>query len=153
AIACEPIPDGPRCGSQDALRLTARGNQDWGSLYGDYSFATNTTDASEYEGIALWARAAPSTGRSVQVLLNDKYTTNIALDDGSPDPSHESACVDEEIDENQVGSNPTPGVPIGGGSTPGVVPSEDACGNAYTKLLTITERWELYLLPFDSFTQ
>lgn len=154
------LEDGPRCGSEYALRLTAERNNDWGCLFGDWSLAQDTDDRTGWDGIALWARAAPGTTKSVLVLLNDKYTGNITTEDEDgnavPDPNHESACVEEEdlgpgqgTTVNQVtGQQGSTSVNVSGR-----VPSEDACGNSYQKLLTVTERWQLYFLPFDSFTQ
>jgi hypothetical protein len=154
------IEDGPRCGSEYALRLTASRNNDWGCLFGDWFLAGVTSDASEYEGIAFWARAAPGSTKSVLVLLNDKYTANIAVEDEDgnsvPVPTEESACVEEEdlgpgqgTTVNQVtGQQGSTSVNVAGR-----VPSEDACGNSYQKLVTVTERWQYYVLPFESFTQ
>jgi hypothetical protein len=154
------IEDGPRCGSEYALRLTASRNNDWGCLFGDWFLAGVTSDASEYEGIAFWARAAPGSTKSVLVLLNDKYTANIAVEDEDgnsvPVPTEESACVEEEdlgpgqgTTVNQVtGQQGSTSVNVAGRG-----PSEDACGNSYQKLVTVTERWQYYVLPFESFTQ
>jgi hypothetical protein len=33
------------------------------------------------------------------------------------------------------------------------VPSPNACGNAYQTTLAVTEDWQFYVLPFESFTQ
>ncbi len=147
----ESIPDGPRCGSEYAMRLTARRNNDWGCLFGDHVLARSSFDASEFDGISLWARAAPSTGKSITVLLNDKYTTNITSDDGSLNPAFESACVDEEPEIDGVRGAELAGQP--GVTLPGYVPSKNACGNSHQLQLRVTEDWKWYRLPFDSFSQ
>lgn len=153
--SCEAPVDGPRCGSEKALRLTASRNNDWGCLFGNWALANADTDASDYEGISLWARAEPGTTKSLLVLLNDKYTANVADDDGTLDTNFESACEEPPEDETVGGgSSPSPGVPGGGATTlPGYVPSENTCGNLYQARLNVTDRWQHYVLPFEVFSQ
>lgn len=153
ASTVELLPEGPRCGGDYGLRLTGQRNNDWGSLYGDYMLAGETRDASGYEGIAFWARAEQGTTKSLLLLLNDKYTQNILDDAGNPAAGQESAC--EESDYSTDPSGPPGSAPgqVGGTVTPGSVPEPGDCGNAYQVAFRVTEDWQLYLLPFDGFTQ
>lgn len=146
AFACETIPEGPRCGSEMALHLTASRNNDWGGFFADYDIAQTTDDVSEWDGIALWARAEQATQRSVTLALDDKYTANIV--------GQESFCVVEEQSTTNANMNTnTTGVAQSSGQIAGWVPSEDACGNSFEYHLTVTNDWKLYILPFEDFTQ
>lgn len=143
-FACEPIPEGLRCGSERALHLTASRNNDWGGFFADYDIAQANDDVSEWDGIAVWARAEPGSERSVTLALDDKYTANVA---GYP-----SFCVDEEAGATNNNTNTT-GVSQSSGEVAGWVPSANACGNAYEYHLSVTNDWELYLIPFEDFLQ
>lgn len=137
----EALPDGDRCGDVNAAVLRAERNHDWGSIFGDYDLASITAprDASEYEGVALWARASVGTDKGVLVLLDDQYTTAAA-----------GICDEPEVVEGTRGPELVgqPGVVL-----PGTVPKENDCGNSFQRVLTVTERWQLHLLPFSSFSQ
>lgn len=152
AIAVEPLEAGDRCGSDSALHLTAARNNDWGSLFGNYALARDGFDASTHEGVALWAKAAPGTTRTITIVLDDKYTRNFTDDAGNVIEAS-SFCVDEEGAGETVNQNT--GQPGAGSSVsvPGYVPSENACGNSYQTVLAVTEDWQLYLVPFESFSQ
>ncbi len=149
-----PLAEGERCNGTDAIHLTAARNNDWGCLFGNYQLAQTTSDKSAYDGIGLWAKAAPGTTKTILILLNDKYSVNVTGDDGQPVAGQESACVDEE----GAGINldlPDQNGQQGSGSTAvvGYVPSPNACGNAYQAQLTVTDRWQFYFMPWASFTQ
>lgn len=137
----ELLPDGDRCGDDHAAVLRAERNQDWGAIFGDYDLAGNGAprDASQYEGVALWARASAGSDKSVLVILDDQYTTADA-----------GICDEPEVVEGTRGPELVgqPGVVL-----PGAVPGENDCGNGFQRVLTVTERWELHLLPFSSFSQ
>lgn len=162
----EPIPESPRCGSENALHLTASGNKDWGNLFGDYLAATTTTDASAYDGVSFWARAMPGTTKTISLLLDDKYSLNLtftdqereALEQANPDdPDLEMACVDEAAEVLEEYGETVNVVTDQQGSTsvnvPGYVPSENACGNAYLKPIHLTYDWQFYVVPFSEFSQ
>lgn len=151
AATVEPLPDGPRCGGDYGLRLTGQRNNDWGSLYGDYVMAGETRDASDYDGVAFWARAEPGTGKALLLLLNDKYTQNILDEAGNPVMGQESAC-----NESEYSNDPAQGMTqsqVGGSVVPGAVPEPGDCGNAYQLAFRVTEDWKFYRLPFASFHQ
>lgn len=147
----EPFADGPRCGGDYGLHLTASRNNDWGSLYGDYvsASADGEVDATGYEGVTFWARAEPGTERSMTLVLNDKYTYEIAPTIEAPDPPP-SECVNYEGTTEVI--TDVPGQ-VGGSVTPGYVPPADACGNGHQVIFSVTDEWQMYFLPFSGFWQ
>jgi hypothetical protein len=152
SIMPETPPEGVRCGSESALHLTAARNNDWGCLFGNYALATQTFDASAYDGVALWAKAAPGTTKTITIVLEDKYSRNLT-DENDEVIEESSFCEDEEGAGGQ-NINPTTGQPGSGSvSVPGYIPSENACGNPYNAVVMVTEDWQLYRVPFASFTQ
>lgn len=151
-IACEEIAEGPRCGSGNALHLTAERNNDWGGFFGNYAIAQAPRSIAGWEGLAFWARAEAATERAFTIELDDKYTANVVDDFGQPDPVYESGCVDEEQQGTAQVTN-TSGVSQSSGQVAGWVPSENGCGNPYQYHLNITNSWKLYLIPFRDFSQ
>jgi hypothetical protein len=154
AYASETLPETERCSADPALHLTAARNNDWGCLFGNYGLATQTQDKSAYDGVGLWAKAAPGTTKTITIILNDKYSTNIKQDN-VPVAGTESACVDEEGsgDQGTTVNQATGQTGSTSVAVPGYVPSENACGNAYQGQLAVSDDWQFYFLPFESFTQ
>jgi hypothetical protein len=141
AIALQPIAEG-RCGSTAALVLTARGHTDWGAGFGEYDTAVAPVDASEYEGVSLWARV-PRDGMSTGFLLtlHDRNTSAAGM-----------ICTEPVVTNVTGGAytfNPAGmAVPVGG-----ELPAPTDCGNGFVRVVTVTRQWQLYLLPFESFQQ
>ena len=131
--------EGGRCGSQHALVLTSKGHNDWGSLFGDYALVTAPPNGSGWEGIALWARTGRVSDRSVTLLIDTPQTT---VEGGIC----KTYCNNQMM---QTFTDPNSGQIV----TEGDVQPADACGNAFRRTLVTNERWQLYLLPFDSFVQ
>lgn len=153
SVAIEPI-EGGRCGSQNAMVLRSAGHTDWGSLFGDWKLAsapgTAFCDAcgpwngTGYEGIAVWARAK-SGDQSVTVLL-DTWQTSAAGTTEADDPlvckvDCSASSGTRSLDETGNILSQTYVSPPG------------TCGNSFQRVLSLSEEWQLVLLPFNSFYQ
>lgn len=66
------IPDGGRCGSEYALHLVADRLVDWGANMG--ATFSPAIDASEWDGVAFWARRAHHSRGTIRVELSDPFT-------------------------------------------------------------------------------
>lgn len=142
----QPIPGG-RCGNLQALVLTSRGHQDWGSGFGEYETTLGIAnqmgyvDATDYEGISFWARATGfGTSNGFLLSLNDSHTA---------DP----LVCNQPMVEDIAGGGYTYNeggmiVPLGG-----ALPAPGDCGNAFRRPVLAHREWYLHTLPFESFMQ
>jgi hypothetical protein len=207
-----------RCGSERALQLYSRGHNDWGSAFGFYgpNSADGAIDASDWDGFAIWAKAAPNTTRAVNIELTDRYGSQTGLitepevgvevgtcvpvpdpylppasqsfhictkiDDEDAESGYRVACEDlgfeavlavdstyicYEVADGQIecGTYALPeAVRLGaqqcvedaeGNRSCGdsQVSGPHDCNNAFARPFEFSTRWELHLLPFDSFYQ
>lgn len=153
SVAIEPI-DGGRCGSQTAMVLRSAGHNDWGSLFGDWKLASAPGTAfcdtcgpwngSGYEGLAIWARAG-NGDKSFTVLLNTWQTSSA----GTTEADAALVC---KVDCNS--SSGTRTIDEAGNTlSQSYVSPPGTCGNSFQRVLTLTEQWQLVLLPFSSFYQ
>lgn len=177
-LAVEPLAE-PRCGADDthALVIRASGNTDWGGFIGDYGIV-NGVDASDYAGVSFWARAAVGTTQSFTVRLDDATTANLPpvalssdvetteqlldVDPPEDDPNDPTdyflSCEPPPQDAAELGGSAveisagTSDVAIGSSIT-GRVPREGECGNQFRRVVSVSERWEFYTLPFEEFAQ
>lgn len=163
APTVQSLTDGARCGSTTALLLHTEHNNDWGSLFGIYSFGPR--DESPYEGLSFWARSPGNTSKSFTVLLDDTNTENLAtpancsLDAGTPPSPVDSGSVvcknycmpDGGTGGVSYGYDPSTGLTVGGATTN--APPADACGNSYYVLAQVTTGWQFYTFPFAQFRQ
>jgi hypothetical protein len=84
--------DTPRCGtSHYALHILARGLSKYGGAFGMSYDYNSPKDASDWDGIALWVRRAPSTGLSLFVGVNEKHTD----EQGSMAAFGEAFCLND----------------------------------------------------------
>lgn len=132
--------DPPRCESAWALLLTANGHDDWGAGFGEYQTAMAPIDASEYDGVAFWARATGPT-RGFTLTLQDRYT--------HPDGM---VCT-ERANSDVLGGGYTYNeagmiVPVGG-----ELVSPLDCGNGYVAVVSAPPVWNLIRIPFRDFRQ
>jgi hypothetical protein len=164
------IPEGPRCGSEGALRLLALGHKDWGAGFGEWGVAApseaggfsessipieddpTTTDvetsagqgidASSYDGVSFWARSAGEhMARGFMVTIQDRKT--------HPNGQVCFEAGEEEIEAgthtmNEAGMTVRIGVAL---------PSPDECGNGYQAIVRTYTDWTLHTIPFDTFRQ
>jgi hypothetical protein len=155
SVSLATIPDGPMCGNATAGVFRASHNNDWGGLFGMWSFSDTTTDnrqnASQYQGISFWARAPGNTSKGFTLLLDDDNTKVSAV-------GHK--CRDYGIDGG-VGSasstttsftDPGTGTPITGSSNTRAAYT-DECGNGYYVVLQVTSDWRFYTIPWSQFQQ
>jgi hypothetical protein len=130
----------PRCDSAWALVLTAEGHDDWGAGFGEYQTAMAPIDASEFHGVAFWARAT-GPSRSFTLTLQDRYTHPDGM--VCTEPATEDV-VDGAYTYNEVGML----VPVGG-----ELASPEDCGNGYVAVVSAPRAWTLIRIPFESFRQ
>lgn len=155
SVTVEPIPDGGRCGSLNALVMRSAGHTDWGSLFGDWKLASAPGTAfcdtcgpwngTGYEGIAIWARSTTTSDKAVSILL-DTWQTSAAGTTGV-DPA--LVC---KVDCN-AGSGTRSRDDAGNVTSQTYVSPAGSCGNSFQRALTVTAQWKLYFLPFNSFFQ
>jgi hypothetical protein len=155
SVAIEPIEDGGRCGSMNAMVLRSAGHTDWGSLFGDWKLASapgtafcdtcGPWDGTGYEGIAIWARSSATTDKTVSVLLDTWQTSASGTTDVDPTLVCKVDCSagtgTRSIDE------------AGNVTSQAYVSPPGTCGNGFQRTLTVTAQWQLYFLPFNSFYQ
>jgi hypothetical protein len=137
----ETIPNGGRCGSQGAFVFRTTGHQDWGSGFGIYGWNSrpqNDQDASDYEGIAFWARAPGRSDKGITIGIGDRQSSATG-----------GVCMGHD-----AGTQGMCGMPLSEPNTDaGLPPPPGACGNSWTQQIVVSEFWKLYLLPWESFAQ
>jgi hypothetical protein len=144
----ETMTDGERCGSKTADVLSTSDYNDWGSLFGFDNFGTK--DASDWDGIAFWARAPGDTTKGFTLLLDDPNTYNSTTAPGY--------CVNYGS-SNTPGQGNTPppigpdGTPISTSGSATFSPYPEACGNSYSVVMLVTGEWAFYAIPFSRFQQ
>jgi hypothetical protein len=145
------LPNGGQCGSTTALEITASNNDQWGSLAGYNNFGPR--DGSAYQGISFWARAAAGTSESFTITLDDPNTAQYGM------PATGNCTVYPTVDAGcgmaAGGStivDPSTGAVLGSGVTTNP-PLPDACGNSYQTLVSVTNDWQLYTIPYGRFQQ
>jgi len=151
--AIAPITDGSLCGTTAALEFTGAHNDDWGSLSG-YS-TWGTLDASAYEGLAFWARSPGNTSKSFTMLFGDPNTYSAGAVDAPPMAPYN--CKNYPSADGGVSSSgpivdPGTGQVLSSGSLTAPSPP-DACNNYYQAVLTVTNDWQFYTIPFAQFQQ
>jgi hypothetical protein len=170
-----PIPGGlcadTDAGATYALVLQSSGHNDYGSGFGDYSFANGFgsggysaggacgpdggpitpaqyVDASPYEGLSFWARNPGETTKGIILELTDIHSATVTCPTaGQCVPYAMDAGVNMYI---TMGSNGT--LPQGSGVS-SAQPPADACGNNFAVAVLTSENWQLYTIPFASFHQ
>jgi hypothetical protein len=170
AFPTEVIPGG-RCGSTRALVLRSQGHTDYGSGFGDYHpfddrfGRTGPANASEWEGISFWARSPGDTDKTVWITLSDRTVDSEGgycvtdSDRVSVLGAYAGAAASVEAGVDEAGALPVGATvaaflgPDGGAVADSGIAPEKACGNSFRRLLTTTEEWQFYTLPFDSFHQ
>jgi hypothetical protein len=134
-------------GSDTSLLFSGSGNRDWGFGFGNWSIANgNPLGGAGWDGLALWARAKATTA------------------DGGPwpsDPGMTVALGDRTTTEGTGYCVPAPDAgpglmttnPAGQVVSIGGVAATNTCGNLFEHPLVLSSEWQLYLLPWASFTQ
>jgi hypothetical protein len=141
------LPDGevPEGGLPEGGTLTS-------SSYYDATLLATGTDQGPFNPTV--------TNKSVSIFFDDSHSTdsafnfnNNAVDAGAYDRIIPNPCTQPAPSMGQCITtvDPNTGNTTTGGS--GCVPLPNQCGNSYTRTLILTDGWQLYLLPFDSFKQ
>lgn len=116
---------GHRCDSQYALNVDTVRLEQWGLTVGKQYSLGAPKDLTSFEGILFWARRGPKAPSDVKVALADPYTEERAVDENG-----KSFCVfDAPYDD----------------------PAE-AC-DKFGKRVTLTEDWQLFVVPFKEMRQ
>jgi len=147
STAVEPIEAGGRCGSTTALVLRSEGHNDWGSGFGTWEWAAAPQDATGYDGISFWLKNPGATEKGLRVGFGDSQTDP----NGGTCVGGSDAGTGVEVPYGDAGQ--VCYVPFETDTDAGLPPRPDQCGNNFSRSLLTTSEWQLYLLPFDSFSQ
>lgn len=157
-----PIPDGALCGDTSALEAVAQHNNDWGSLFGFYSFPVKHEAA--MEGLSFWARAPGNTGKAFTLLMDDSNTHDPDVACGGVDaglvlpPPPDSGIACTTYCTPDAGASAAPptygpdGQPLSSGTLTAPM-AVNACGNDYWVVVEVTSDWRFYTIPFALFSQ
>ena len=141
--------DPPRCGSTQALVLSSSSYDDWGAGFGEYATAMDIdmdglgyADGSAYVGMSFWARSPGATTKGVSFNVTDRNTNVNGM-----------RCIDADAIVAMGGEGYTTNeggqqVPVGQ-----ELPGPMDCGNDFRRIIAVSEEWQLYRLPFSTFTQ
>jgi hypothetical protein len=167
--------DPPRCGSSGAIELVAYGNNYWGAGFGDWEHNTKASraDGTGYDGISFWARSASNSDKTFLLKVDDgrTFVAVSAAPDGGAWPAATSGDQDLDGDgllgPGDIASGTAcllpppqsigdPSCYYGGTQAPTAVtrvPEPGECGNPFHTYVTITEDWQLYLVPWNQLVQ
>jgi hypothetical protein len=155
----DPIPDGEVCQNTKAVVLISSHTNDWGSLFGPWDFGNTAQNASDWEGIAFFARAPGSAAKSFSISLSDDNSE--ATTPGRQDPDAGTGRCTNYISDGgtssqtgggSTGIDPQTGTPLSGSGTTRA-PYPDECGNGYTVAMEVTSKWRFYTIPFGDLQQ
>jgi hypothetical protein len=135
----ETIEGGGRCGSTEALVLRSQGYNDWGSGFGIWQWAGSPHDARGYEGISFWLRNPGRTEKGVLLAFADRQSHaagNLCVPSSDAGVEADCSVRPSETDTDA-----------------GLPPKPNQCGNDFGRSLITSEHWQLYLLPFSTFSQ
>lgn len=149
--------EGGRCGSRRAALIESYGHSDWGSLYGTWDIGSLRPpgNGAGSEGISFWARnpdrtghAQGATNKTIVFSVGD-YRQVVAENTTVQYPTPgDFRCVPEPPTSSAVGFTDSGQLAA---STRAPAPNE--CGNLFRAVVTTTNDWQLYLLPWSSLYQ
>lgn len=155
SVAIQPIEDGGRCGSLNALVLRSSGHNDWGSVFGDWRLASapgtafcencGPWDGMGYDGIAFWARTSIYGDKSVTLLLDTWQTSAAGTENVDPALVCKFDC--------SAGSGTRSRDEAGNVTSQTYVSPPGTCGNSFQRVISLTSEWRFYTVPFKSFYQ
>ncbi len=178
-----PVTDDPehaRCGDSRFMKLEMHGKNFWGAGFGDWAHnpSGSRVDGTGYEGISFWARSPINFEKEFIFNVDDPRTMinpPPAPEGGGlppkvtePDDGHLDLDGDGFIGPGDIANGsecrlPPPedvgDVPCynGGVDAPangGVrVPEKNECGNPFHVRIATSERWQLFLIPWDDLVQ
>jgi hypothetical protein len=170
------FPDSPpRCGDAGRLELVASGLNFYGAGFGDWAHNEEGGRArgAGYEGISFWARSPGNTDKTFMLYVDDGRTIVLrgTVEGGStavPSGSNDQDLNGNGLrDSGDIAGGTSCRIPppdevgraacyFGGAlppSTPTRVPEPDECGNRFHTLVTTTQNWQLFFLPWDKLVQ
>lgn len=165
-----------RCGDTQALKLQSEGHNYWGAGFADWTHnqAASRADGTGYAGISFWARAARNSEKQFFLDVDDGRTIVLPPDPPAPGEFPVATDADQDLDgDGLVGPGdiargtscrlPPPADlgeavcyngGVGGPPSGGVrVPGPDECGNAFHTRITVSESWQLFLIPWAELAQ
>ncbi len=84
----------PRCGSQYAMHIQGGPMTRWGGVMG-VQFAAPGIDASDWDGVAFWARVGPESRHPIRFEVSDKFTDDKVREEAKPDEEQAEACLSD----------------------------------------------------------
>ena len=175
-VPVQELEEPGRCGDTRFMALGARGFNFWGSGFGDWAHNSSGSraDGTGFEGISFWARAPVYSEKMFLFNVDDSRTINLPPDPPEGEDLVPATSSDQDLDgDGFVGPGDIargtecrlpPPVELGeapcyrGGvdapaSAGSRVPEPDECGNQFHTWITTTERWQLFLIPWDELVQ
>jgi hypothetical protein len=141
------IENGGRCGtSPTSLLFLASGNKDWGCGFGNWGWRGAPLNGQGWDGLALWARSKGVDEAGVPYPTDPGFTISIS---DQTVQSEAGICVDVA----DAGPGLTTTNPAGQITSINGQAATNTCGNSFDRPLVVTGEWQLYLLPWASFTQ
>jgi hypothetical protein len=95
-----------------------------------------------------------ATTKGVTVYFDDKHSSNLALNfnmNAGTKPLISDPCILPPVQRTCSTTVDSNGYATTAGS--GCVPLPRQCGNSFSRIITLTNQWQLYLLPFSDFNQ
>ena len=147
-----------RCGDVRSLKLEAYGHNFWGTGFGDWAHndAASRANGTGYEGISFWARSPSYANKTF--LLNVDEGRTIILESSDTNPELTGTIVSgtecrvpppTELGEPNCYNGGVDSPPSGGNR----IPEPGECGNSFHTMITTTESWQLFFVPWDELVQ
>jgi len=84
----------PRCGSQFAMNIRGGPMTRWGGVMG-VQFAAPGIDASDWDGVAFWARVGPESRHPIRFEVSDKFTDDKVREEAETDEERAQSCLSD----------------------------------------------------------
>jgi hypothetical protein len=145
----EPL-DEEICGLTTADFYKTYGHNDWGSAWGSQLRGrADPYDGGDFQGISFWARSASWADKSFTLVVETAQTAKPSEVENE-DQENPLDCREPTINE---GAAVYRTLADGTQQISSEVAEPEDCGNSFRKLVTITDRWEFYRVPFEDFWQ
>lgn len=161
------------CGASEqdhkGMRLRSVGHNFYGSGYGDWEHndPSRRADGTGYSGISFWARAERGSEKQFLLSADDGRTLVLTPEDPAT-AMGQDLNGDGQIGPGDIVAGTSCRLPppaqlgeavcysgdVGGPTSSGArVPGVDECGNAFHTRVTLSDSWQLVLIPFRDLVQ
>ncbi len=144
----------PLCGLLRGEKFKSYGFNDWGSAWGKPVKPRDMpADGSQYQGIAFWARSAPHADKSFTFVLDTRQTakpSDVKTGDAGTVIDDPRDCNSPAVIEGAASFR---NLSDGTQQITSEVAAADDCGNSFRAVVTMSDRWEYYRIPFEDFWQ